>query len=192
MNRATEENPPLDKRGKREWTEGEFGGSMKSLCSSFASGGLCSTTLSRKLPLITPDPVSEDTKQTPWMMHLLAFFSSKPVWGACTVIGVLIVKPAPPPHPLFLCSQPSPCEWCRCEPNNEVHCVVSDCAVPECVNPVYEPEQCCPICKNGKHSSPPETHAHTPSQSFSFHQTKDGKVICGIAVWWPHLWTIRT
>ncbi|KAK7939641.1 hypothetical protein WMY93_002967 [Mugilogobius chulae] len=44
---------------------------------------------------------------------------------------------------------PSPCEWCRCEPNNEVHCVVSDCAVPECVNPVYEPEQCCPICKNG-------------------------------------------
>ncbi|KAM8856124.1 von Willebrand factor C domain-containing protein 2-like isoform 2-T5 [Spinachia spinachia] len=45
--------------------------------------------------------------------------------------------------------KPSPCEWCRCEPNNEVHCVVSDCAVPECVNPVYEPEQCCPICKNG-------------------------------------------
>lgn len=31
--------------------------------------------------------------------------------------------------------------------------MVSDCAVPECVNPVYEPEQCCPICKNGKHSS---------------------------------------
>uniref|UniRef100_A0A8C6QB31 von Willebrand factor C domain containing 2 like n=2 Tax=Nothobranchius TaxID=28779 RepID=A0A8C6QB31_NOTFU len=49
--------------------------------------------------------------------------------------------------------KPSPCEWCRCEPNNEVHCVVSDCAVPECVNPVYEPEQCCPICKNGKYSS---------------------------------------
>lgn len=46
--------------------------------------------------------------------------------------------------------QPSACEWCRCEPNNEVHCVVADCAVPECVNPVYEPEQCCPICKNGK------------------------------------------
>ncbi|KAJ8352719.1 hypothetical protein SKAU_G00241950 [Synaphobranchus kaupii] len=44
--------------------------------------------------------------------------------------------------------KPSPCEWCRCEPNNEVHCVVADCAVPECVNPVYEPEQCCPICKN--------------------------------------------
>lgn len=51
---------------------------------------------------------------------------------------------------VFLSLQPSPCEWCRCEPNNEVHCVVADCAVPECVNPVYEPEQCCPICKNGK------------------------------------------
>ncbi|XP_062817087.1 von Willebrand factor C domain-containing protein 2-like isoform X4 [Anolis carolinensis] len=46
--------------------------------------------------------------------------------------------------------KPSPCEWCRCEPSNEVHCVVADCAVPECVNPVYEPEQCCPVCKNGK------------------------------------------
>ncbi|XP_051010095.1 von Willebrand factor C domain-containing protein 2-like isoform X2 [Acomys russatus] len=45
--------------------------------------------------------------------------------------------------------KPSPCEWCRCEPSNEVHCVVADCAVPECVNPIYEPEQCCPVCKNG-------------------------------------------
>ncbi|TTA11861.1 von Willebrand factor C domain-containing protein 2-like [Bagarius yarrelli] len=49
----------------------------------------------------------------------------------------------------FSLTEPSPCEWCRCEPNSEVHCVVADCAVPECVNPVYEPEQCCPICKNG-------------------------------------------
>lgn len=37
--------------------------------------------------------------------------------------------------------------------------MVSDCAVPECVNPVYEPEQCCPICKNGKHSSPLEVNS---------------------------------
>ena len=71
------------------------------------------------------------------------------------------VKPAESSDPdsmsLFpLYPQPSPCDWCRCEPNNEVHCVVSDCAVPECVNPVYEPEQCCPICKNGKHSPPLE------------------------------------
>ncbi len=67
-----------------------------------------------------------------------------------------------------LCPQPSPCEWCRCEPNNEVHCVVSDCAVPECVNPVYEPEQCCPICKNGKHSSRLEFNSHT-YKSLNFH-----------------------
>uniref|UniRef100_UPI00398F56FB von Willebrand factor C domain-containing protein 2-like n=1 Tax=Pristiophorus japonicus TaxID=55135 RepID=UPI00398F56FB len=45
--------------------------------------------------------------------------------------------------------KPSPCEWCRCEASSEVHCVVADCAVPECVNPVYEPKQCCPVCKNG-------------------------------------------
>ncbi|KAM7049606.1 von Willebrand factor C domain-containing protein 2-like isoform 2-T2 [Acridotheres tristis] len=51
--------------------------------------------------------------------------------------------------------KPSPCEWCRCEPSNEVHCVVADCAVPECVNPVYEPEQCCPVCKNGSQSGLP-------------------------------------
>ncbi|XP_005312211.1 von Willebrand factor C domain-containing protein 2-like isoform X3 [Chrysemys picta bellii] len=50
--------------------------------------------------------------------------------------------------------KPSPCEWCRCEPSNEVHCVVADCAVPECVNPVYEPEQCCPVCKNDGCSLP--------------------------------------
>ncbi|XP_078453587.1 von Willebrand factor C domain-containing protein 2-like [Lampetra planeri] len=45
--------------------------------------------------------------------------------------------------------KPSPCERCRCEANGEVSCVVADCAVPECVNPVYEPEQCCPVCKHG-------------------------------------------
>lgn len=134
---------------------------MKFLRSSFASEGLCSTALSYKLPLIMSDPVYEDTKPTFWIMHLLAAFSSKPVWDACNRSfnweTCLNLSP-------FLCSQPSPCEWCRCEPNNEVHCVVSDCAVPECVNPVYEPEQCCPICKNGKHSSPPELHS--PSSEF--------------------------
>ncbi|XP_032806938.1 von Willebrand factor C domain-containing protein 2-like [Petromyzon marinus] len=43
----------------------------------------------------------------------------------------------------------SPCERCRCESNGEVACVVAECSDPECVNPLYEPEQCCPICKNG-------------------------------------------
>uniref|UniRef100_UPI00358F67A0 von Willebrand factor C domain-containing protein 2-like isoform X1 n=1 Tax=Myxine glutinosa TaxID=7769 RepID=UPI00358F67A0 len=45
--------------------------------------------------------------------------------------------------------QTSQCERCRCESNGEVACVVADCPIPECVNPVYEPEQCCPICQHG-------------------------------------------
>ncbi|KAE8597145.1 hypothetical protein XENTR_v10016370 [Xenopus tropicalis] len=43
----------------------------------------------------------------------------------------------------------SPCEKCRCDANGEVMCTVSACPQTECVDPVYEPEQCCPICKNG-------------------------------------------
>nr|XP_032801631.1 von Willebrand factor C domain-containing protein 2-like [Petromyzon marinus] len=43
----------------------------------------------------------------------------------------------------------SPCERCRCEADGEVTCVVSDCPLPECVDPVYEPKQCCPVCKHG-------------------------------------------
>ncbi|XP_068090643.1 brorin [Hyperolius riggenbachi] len=43
----------------------------------------------------------------------------------------------------------SPCEKCRCDPNGEVMCTVSACPQTECVDPVYEPDQCCPICKNG-------------------------------------------
>uniref|UniRef100_A0A8B9IC24 von Willebrand factor C domain containing 2 n=1 Tax=Anser brachyrhynchus TaxID=132585 RepID=A0A8B9IC24_9AVES len=44
----------------------------------------------------------------------------------------------------------SPCEKCRCEANGEVLCTVSACPQTECVDPVYEPDQCCPICKNGR------------------------------------------
>ncbi|KAF4019901.1 hypothetical protein G4228_011944 [Cervus hanglu yarkandensis] len=43
----------------------------------------------------------------------------------------------------------SPCERCRCEASGEVLCAVSACPQTECVDPVYEPDQCCPICKNG-------------------------------------------
>ncbi|XP_043835485.1 brorin isoform X2 [Dromiciops gliroides] len=43
----------------------------------------------------------------------------------------------------------SPCEKCHCEANGEVLCTVSACPQTECVDPVYEPDQCCPICKNG-------------------------------------------
>lgn len=46
--------------------------------------------------------------------------------------------------------QVSPCERCRCEASGEVLCAVSACPQTECVDPVYEPDQCCPICKNGR------------------------------------------
>ncbi|XP_030581809.1 von Willebrand factor C domain-containing protein 2-like [Archocentrus centrarchus] len=41
------------------------------------------------------------------------------------------------------------CERCRCEANREVYCSISDCPAPHCVNPTYEPNHCCPICKTG-------------------------------------------
>ncbi|XP_070586009.1 brorin isoform X1 [Erythrolamprus reginae] len=44
----------------------------------------------------------------------------------------------------------SSCEKCRCEANGEVMCTVSACPQTDCVDPVYEPDQCCPICKNGE------------------------------------------
>ncbi|KAI3360291.1 hypothetical protein L3Q82_014608, partial [Scortum barcoo] len=44
----------------------------------------------------------------------------------------------------------SRCERCRCEANREVYCSISDCPAPHCVNPTYEPNHCCPICKSGK------------------------------------------
>ncbi|XP_029997457.1 von Willebrand factor C domain-containing protein 2-like [Sphaeramia orbicularis] len=43
----------------------------------------------------------------------------------------------------------SRCERCRCEANREVYCTISDCPAPHCVNPTYEPNHCCPICKAG-------------------------------------------
>uniref|UniRef100_A0A672T8H1 Si:dkey-283b1.7 n=1 Tax=Sinocyclocheilus grahami TaxID=75366 RepID=A0A672T8H1_SINGR len=45
--------------------------------------------------------------------------------------------------------QMSPCECCRCEVNREVYCTISGCPALHCVNPVYEPNHCCPVCKNG-------------------------------------------
>ncbi|AWP18379.1 putative von Willebrand factor C domain-containing protein 2-like [Scophthalmus maximus] len=45
--------------------------------------------------------------------------------------------------------QLSRCERCRCGANREVYCSISDCPAPHCVNPTYEPDHCCPICKTG-------------------------------------------
>ncbi|KAL6103503.1 uncharacterized protein ACO6RY_02887 [Pungitius sinensis] len=43
----------------------------------------------------------------------------------------------------------SRCERCRCEANREVYCSISDCPAPHCVNPTYEPNHCCPVCRTG-------------------------------------------
>ncbi|XP_076853618.1 von Willebrand factor C domain-containing protein 2-like [Brachyhypopomus gauderio] len=43
----------------------------------------------------------------------------------------------------------SPCERCRCEANRQVYCSISECPALHCVNPTYEPNHCCPVCKNG-------------------------------------------
>lgn len=50
----------------------------------------------------------------------------------------------------FSAIQVSPCEKCRCEPSGEVLCSVAACPQTECVDPEYEPDQCCPICKTGE------------------------------------------
>ncbi|MGH0121590.1 UNVERIFIED_CONTAM: hypothetical protein FKN15_015020 [Acipenser sinensis] len=43
----------------------------------------------------------------------------------------------------------SPCEQCRCESSGEVLCTLAACPQTECVDPEYEPDRCCPMCKNG-------------------------------------------
>uniref|UniRef100_A0A8C4TBM6 Si:dkey-283b1.7 n=1 Tax=Erpetoichthys calabaricus TaxID=27687 RepID=A0A8C4TBM6_ERPCA len=47
----------------------------------------------------------------------------------------------------------SPCERCRCEANGQVYCTIGECPSLHCVDPTYEPDQCCPVCRNGKKGS---------------------------------------
>lgn len=56
--------------------------------------------------------------------------------------------------------QVSPCEKCRCEPSGEVLCSVAACPQTECVDPEYEPDQCCPICKGGEWRQFPSAAIH--------------------------------
>lgn len=68
--------------------------------------------------------------------------------------GILIVKGFEVDENELVCVfQLSRCERCRCEANREVYCSISDCPAPHCVNPTYEPNHCCPICKTGKTQS---------------------------------------
>ena len=45
--------------------------------------------------------------------------------------------------------QPRPCEHCSCNQGN-VSCTVAECLVTLCVDPIYDPNMCCPVCPNGK------------------------------------------
>ncbi|XP_005106989.1 von Willebrand factor C domain-containing protein 2-like [Aplysia californica] len=44
---------------------------------------------------------------------------------------------------------PSPCEFCHCQDNGQAMCAIQDCAFPPCVDAVFKPDQCCPVCPNG-------------------------------------------
>ncbi|XP_041073446.1 brorin-like isoform X2 [Carcharodon carcharias] len=66
----------------------------------------------------------------------------------CTEAGPVCRKPQCPRIPPR-CIRPSACERCRCEANREVYCLTAECAPVHCVNPSYEPNQCCPVCKQG-------------------------------------------
>ncbi|KAK1878235.1 Brorin [Dissostichus eleginoides] len=81
----------------------------------------------------------------------------------CTVDGPVCVRPkCPRIHPrctriIYRACCPvceamarlSRCERCRCQANREVYCSISECPAPHCVDPTYEPNHCCPICKTG-------------------------------------------
>lgn len=66
--------------------------------------------------------------------------------SVCPCVHVCV----PVPAYVCVCVQVSPCEKCRCEPSGEVLCSVAACPQTECVDPEYEPDQCCPVCKSGE------------------------------------------
>ena len=45
--------------------------------------------------------------------------------------------------------RPSPCEYCQCH-GGRAMCAIADCAPPACVDSVHHPDECCPVCPNGK------------------------------------------
>ncbi|XP_047213834.1 von Willebrand factor C domain-containing protein 2-like [Girardinichthys multiradiatus] len=79
----------------------------------------------------------------------------------------------------------SRCERCRCEANREVYCSISDCPAPHCVNPTYEPNHCCPICKNG-----PNCFAGSRVIPAGERVNIDGQTVCYCTyrdgTWHPH------
>uniref|UniRef100_A0A3Q3AWB8 Si:dkey-283b1.7 n=1 Tax=Kryptolebias marmoratus TaxID=37003 RepID=A0A3Q3AWB8_KRYMA len=72
----------------------------------------------------------------------------------------------------------SRCERCRCEANGEVYCRISDCPATHCVNPVYEPDHCCPICRTG-----PNCFAGSRVIPAGKHVNIDDRTVCYCTYW---------
>ena len=45
--------------------------------------------------------------------------------------------------------QPTPCEHCYCN-SGIIQCRIAQCYITLCVDPVHDPNKCCPDCPNGK------------------------------------------
>ena len=46
--------------------------------------------------------------------------------------------------------QPDPCTHCYCSDSGFMACAIADCFYSPCVDSVQDPDQCCPVCPNGK------------------------------------------
>lgn len=53
-------------------------------------------------------------------------------------------------YPLGHSFHPSPCEHCTCTQMGRVMCAIADCFFTPCVNPIHDPNKCCPVCPDGK------------------------------------------
>eukprot|EP00916_Digyalum_oweni_P015450 GHVL01025287.1.p1 GENE.GHVL01025287.1~~GHVL01025287.1.p1 ORF type:complete len:145 (+),score=10.02 GHVL01025287.1:84-518(+) len=51
--------------------------------------------------------------------------------------------------------KPNPCTFCNCV-DGRAACAVADCAPPQCVDYVRDPNQCCPKCPNGSNCRAPD------------------------------------
>uniref|UniRef100_A0A8W8KPL4 VWFC domain-containing protein n=1 Tax=Magallana gigas TaxID=29159 RepID=A0A8W8KPL4_MAGGI len=47
---------------------------------------------------------------------------------------------------------PSPCEICQCSSSGQAYCAIVDCFSVGCADAVHDPNQCCPVCPNVRHS----------------------------------------
>ena len=86
------------------------------------------------------------------MVHSASLETAAPI-EITTVPPIVTVKPgcvwdgqSYPEGPEF---RPDACTFCHCFQGRPM-CAVADCFIPPCVDPVRDPNQCCPTCPNGK------------------------------------------